>query len=134
MISKDEIYIGIFWFFLTILIVGFLVIGYNKKQIPQVENATRTTVSSNSIVLSQEEIGRHNTENDCWIVINNDVYDVTNYMNTHPGGTGQIIPYCGKDATNAFDTQGGQGSHSQQARIDLSTLILGKVGDTINKK
>ena len=37
-----------------------------------------------------EEISRHNTEKDCWIIL----YDVTDFLRKHPGG---------KDATEEFD-------------------------------
>lgn len=33
-----------------------------------------------------EEVKKHNTDNDLWIVLNNDVLDVTNFIKWHPGG------------------------------------------------
>jgi len=35
---------------------------------------------------SLKEIYKHNKENDLWIIINNEVYDVTNFIKWHPGG------------------------------------------------
>jgi cytochrome b involved in lipid metabolism len=32
-----------------------------------------------------EEIKKHNKENDCWILINDTVYDITKFINFHPG-------------------------------------------------
>jgi cytochrome b involved in lipid metabolism len=40
---------------------------------------------------------------------------VTSYAQKHPGGVDTIYPYCGKDATEAFITKGGKGSHSLKA-------------------
>jgi cytochrome b involved in lipid metabolism len=50
---------------------------------------------------SLEEVQKHNKENDAWIVLNGKVYDMTLYVNYHPGG--RIIMSCaGKDGTNFF--------------------------------
>eukprot|EP00040_Diaphanoeca_grandis_P007988 m.43292 g.43292 ORF g.43292 m.43292 type:complete len:135 (-) comp19340_c0_seq2:263-667(-) len=39
-------------------------------------------------IISPTEIGQHNTESSCWITINNGVYDVTDFLQYHPGGKG----------------------------------------------
>lgn len=39
-------------------------------------------------------------------MIDRSVYDVTNYLDQHPGGIGKIMEYAGKDATNAFQQTG----------------------------
>ena len=41
--------------------------------------------------------------NDAWILINNVVYDITYYMNCHPGGKEILIEYLGKDGTKEFN-------------------------------
>ena len=61
--------------------------------------------------IDPEIVARHNSEEDCWIIINENVYDVTSYLNSHPGGVGKIMQYAGKDATKAFQQQG----HSPEA-------------------
>ena len=52
--------------------------------------------------LAAEAIQNHSSENDCWIVINNKVYDITSFLHHHPGGASIILQYAGKDATDAF--------------------------------
>ena len=49
-----------------------------------------------------DEVKKHNKESDAWMVIDNKVYDVTKYMDKHPGGKEAILKYAGKDATKAF--------------------------------
>merc|ERR1712146_167202 len=37
---------------------------------------------------SLEEVKKHNTEDDCWVVVDGDVLDVTNFLSDHPGKNG----------------------------------------------
>ncbi|KZT22954.1 molybdopterin binding oxidoreductase [Neolentinus lepideus HHB14362 ss-1] len=43
-----------------------------------------------------EEVAKHASKDDCWIVINNKVYDVTSVLSWHPGGANAILPHAGK--------------------------------------
>lgn len=38
-------------------------------------------------LLSVQEIGKHNTSSDCWLVINGQVWDLTDFLEQHPGGS-----------------------------------------------
>ncbi|EEQ99024.1 conserved hypothetical protein, partial [Perkinsus marinus ATCC 50983] len=49
------------------------------------------------------EIASHNVESDCWLIIADKIYDVTNFLADHPGGPKAILPHCGKDVTERFD-------------------------------
>jgi cytochrome b involved in lipid metabolism len=71
-------------------------------------------------------VATHNTADDCWMVINNNIYNVTDYIANHPGGEKTMTDYCGKDATTAFETKGGSGkTHSDQARQILQQFYIG---------
>ena len=48
-----------------------------------------------------EELSKHNTEGNAWISINRKVYDISNYVNRHPGGR-IIMDQAGKEGTNVF--------------------------------
>merc|ERR1712224_254386 len=56
-----------------------------------------------SSVLTAEEVSHHKTADDCWVILNNKVYDVTNFLGDHPGGKKAIMVYAGKDATEEFE-------------------------------
>jgi cytochrome b involved in lipid metabolism len=57
-------------------------------------------------VVTREEFRKHNTKADCWILINDKVYDVTNFVNRHPGEgvSGQYIAdNGGRDVSALFE-------------------------------
>lgn len=39
----------------------------------------------------------------CWVIINNNVFDVTKFLSKHPGGPNIILQYAGRDATAAYE-------------------------------
>jgi len=50
-----------------------------------------------------EDVGKHNKEADCWVVVNGQVLDVTKFMHEHPGGKQAILLFAGRDATEEFN-------------------------------
>jgi hypothetical protein len=55
--------------------------------------------------IAEHEIGDHNSAEDCWVVIKKQVYDITTFLDEHPGGKDIILEYAGKDATEAFEVR-----------------------------
>ncbi|PYI04312.1 hypothetical protein BO78DRAFT_398985 [Aspergillus sclerotiicarbonarius CBS 121057] len=53
-------------------------------------------------LLSARQISQHKTSEDCWIVVDNQVWDVTDFLEDHPGGSTIILKYAGRDATTAY--------------------------------
>lgn len=50
-----------------------------------------------------EDVSNHNTSDDIWIIINNDVFDITDFIDEHPGGKQVLLSVGGKDATDFFE-------------------------------
>ncbi|KEZ40750.1 hypothetical protein SAPIO_CDS8703 [Scedosporium apiospermum] len=73
--------------------------------------------------LTPEEVARHCTEVDVFIIIQGNVYDCTEFLKDHPGGEDIIMEVAGEDATEAFDDVG----HSDEAREMLPKMIVGKI-------
>jgi cytochrome b involved in lipid metabolism len=64
------------------------------------------TADASSITMT--EVAMHGDRDDCWTVVRGIVYDVTDYVDKHPAGAGDIIRMCGVDATDDFvDEHGG---------------------------
>ncbi|KAL2820632.1 FMN-dependent dehydrogenase-domain-containing protein [Aspergillus granulosus] len=49
------------------------------------------------------DVQTHRSEKDCWIVIHGNVYNVTKFLPSHPGGKAIILRHAGTDATTAFE-------------------------------
>lgn len=103
--------------------------GAEKAPIPTTaaQQATNPPVSPTTAphAYSAAEIARHASATSCWLLIDNQVYDVTAYLSQHPGGIRTITPWCGKESTKAFANEGGRGEHSRTAYDDLKTYFIG---------
>merc|ERR1739848_53799 len=52
---------------------------------------------------TKEEVAKHNSKASCWVILNDRVLDVTDFLKDHPGGELAILTFAGKDATEEFD-------------------------------
>merc|ERR1719277_2959390 len=50
-----------------------------------------------------EEVAKHTSKTDCWVVVNGQVLDVTSFLSEHPGGELAILTFAGKDASEEFN-------------------------------
>ena len=68
------------------------------------------------------QVRANNSARSCWTAIDGFVYDLTRWINSHPGGSGAILFLCGTDGTNAYKAQ-----HDNQSRpaIRLDTYRIG---------
>ncbi|KAH9944576.1 glyoxylate dehydrogenase [Amylocystis lapponica] len=54
-------------------------------------------------ILTGPEVAKHASRESCWIIVHGKVYDVTEFLDEHPGGSRIILKYAGKDATEAYE-------------------------------
>ena len=73
--------------------------------------------------INMDEVASHDTSDDCWVVIYDFVYDCTDFLRNHPGGSDVILEYAGRDATLAFIGTG----HSRAARRSLERYLIGEL-------
>lgn len=65
--------------------------------------------------LSLAEVAKRNTQAECWVAIDGNVYDLTDWIRQHPGGSAAIRSLCGTDGTDQFLSQhGGEARPSSQ--------------------
>lgn len=69
------------------------------------------------------EVGQHNTPEDLWMVIYDSVYDITPFLDAHPGGAEVLFDCGGVDALEAFDDV----CHSDDAIAMLAPYKMGEL-------
>ncbi|KAM7262583.1 hypothetical protein ACFE04_000266 [Oxalis oulophora] len=74
-------------------------------------------------VFTLADVSQHNTPKDCWLIIDGKVYDVTKFLEDHPGGDEVLLSATGKDATDDFEDVG----HSSSARAMMDELYVGEI-------
>ncbi|GFP96111.1 cytochrome b5 [Phtheirospermum japonicum] len=74
-------------------------------------------------VFTLSEVSEHNTSKDCWLVISGKVYDVTKFLEDHPGGDEVLVSSTGKDATDDFEDVG----HSASAKAMMEEFYVGDI-------
>lgn len=79
---------------------------------------------STNLPLTSDEVKKHNSASDCWSIIDGVVYDLTNWVGSHPGGSSRITAICGKNGTSNFL---GQHNNSNSAKSRLKGFELGKL-------
>jgi len=103
---------------------------FTLKTVEKIENLgllkvkkTTKRMTSTAIEFSVAEVSAHNTEKDCWVIIHDKAYNVSNFLNEHPGGFDLLVDHAGKDATANFDLVG----HTDAAKKVLARLFVGNV-------
>jgi len=86
-------------------------------------------MSSETKIYKLSEVAEHNKSKgdskSIWVVIHDKVYDITKFMDEHPGGEEILIENAGKDATENFEDVG----HSSDAREMLDSYYVGEIHD-----
>lgn len=74
-------------------------------------------------IYTAEEVAKHNTEKDVWLVIHNGVYDVAKFLQEHPGGEEVLIKLGGMDGSQCWDDIG----HSEEAHQLRDNYKIGEL-------
>ena len=87
---------------------------------PQPDVTPTPTVTQSGYTMA--DVRANATPAKCWTVIDKKVYNLTNWISSHPGGASPIRFLCGKDGTDAFKAQ-----HANQSNptARLASYLLG---------
>ena len=84
--------------------------------------ASPTPTISKAPALTMKDVAANNTAKSCWSAIDGNVYDLTRWINSHPGGSSAITFLCGTDGSKAFAAQhAGEGKPTSR----LAGFLLG---------
>ncbi|KAI1269347.1 inositolphosphorylceramide-B C-26 hydroxylase [Xylariaceae sp. FL1019] len=74
--------------------------------------------------LTQAEVESHNSEKSCYVTLGTNVYDVTDFLDAHPGGADLVLEYAGKDVTDILKDEDSH-AHSEAAYEVLDDSLVG---------
>lgn len=114
---------------ITISVITALLIGGGAVWASKVKENDLRMVEENKKIMAEtlpkytlEEVAMHNSASDCWSSIDGFVYDMTQFINLHPGGEKAVAETCGIDGTAAYN-----GAHHGSARkiAEVQKYIVG---------
>ena len=74
-----------------------------------------------------EDVASHSNASSCWISRAGKVYDVSGFLNDHPGGDDLILNHTGKDVEDAMRDED-EHVHSESAYEMLEEYLIGRIG------
>ena len=89
-----------------------------------VQTAPAGQGDSKTTVYTMDQVQTANTQDKCWTAVNGKVYDLTNFINKHPGGPKAVLGLCGKDGTAAFTKKHGGQPKPEQELAGLQIGVL----------
>lgn len=69
------------------------------------------------------EVAKHSQAGDCWVILAGKVYNVSSWLDIHPGGSNPLISHAGKDGTDAWEEAG----HTARARRLMDRYVVGEI-------
>ncbi|EEH18251.2 hypothetical protein PABG_00814 [Paracoccidioides brasiliensis Pb03] len=99
--------------------------GWMKPSMEEQREEIRQEATAPPKQFTRQEVEKHDSASNCWIVINNKVYDATNVLSWHPGGASAILAHAGRvhlETTEEFES-----IHDDYAQQKLNECLLGVV-------
>ena len=97
-------------------VVGEVIRGNNEAPKPVASSTPSPKPTAEQSGYTMEKVRANNSGASCWSVIDGNVYDLTKWIASHPGGRGNILSLCGKNGTAEFAAKH-RGDSNPQARL-----------------
>jgi cytochrome b involved in lipid metabolism len=91
----------------------------------ETKSPTSPTPKRTLRTFTRAEVAKHVHEDDCWIIINNKVYNISTWADIHPGGKDVLYQFAGGDGTDLWAEVG----HTLRARQLMERYCIGKVAE-----
>ncbi|MEY2797739.1 MAG: hypothetical protein RIS22_5 [Actinomycetota bacterium] len=90
----------------------------------RIAGGQEVSAASSAGTITMNDVATHNTPQDCWSVVDGKVYDLTQWIDKHPGGSVIIKSLCGKDGTSGFNSEHGgkEKPEEQLAQFQIGSL------------
>lgn len=95
----------IFWLLVIVFWAGSL-------HVPPADERTAVAVDK---LIAPAELARHALPEDCWMAVRGSAYDLSAYLPDHPSRPDVILPWCGREASEAYNTKNKGRAHSPYA-------------------
>ena len=116
--------------YFTATLLFWLAVAFFKIAAVWLPEAEKTAALAADRIISPAELARHATPTDCWMAVRGNVYDLTAYLPNHPSPPSIVNPWCGKVATEAYNTKTKGRPHSSYADELLAKYRIGTLGKT----
>jgi cytochrome b involved in lipid metabolism len=94
-----------------------------QQDAPQ-EDTSNGQSSDSTAKYTMADVQANNSESSCYTAINGNIYDLTSFIASHPGGARNIMKLCGIDGTSIYMSQHGD---QPQPEAQLSSLYIGEL-------
>jgi cytochrome b involved in lipid metabolism len=112
-------------------LVFWLVVASFRIALLWFPDAEQSAAVATDKIISPAELARHALLSDCWMAIRGSIYDLTSYLPKHPSPPEIVLPWCGKDATEAYNTKTKGRPHSPYADELLAKYRIGTLGKAV---
>ena len=82
-------------------------------------------------IYTDKDVAAHSSAESCWVSYNGRVYDVTRFLDDHPGGDDLILKYAGKDVGEVMKDPE-EHVHSESAYGIMDEFLIGRLGQGEN--
>ena len=97
----------------------------DEKGTVEDEQAAESQSASPATTFTAAQVAQNSDASSCWASVDGSVYDLTEWISEHPGGSREIEALCGTDATAAFQRQHGSNAEAQR---ELAGFKIGELG------